>query len=78
MGMNTLARFLVIAGMVLILAGGVAYLLGRLNLPLGNLPGDIRIVRENFACLIPITTMILVSIVLSVLLNVILRLMNRK
>jgi hypothetical protein len=78
MGMNWLARFLVIAGVVLILAGGAAYLLGRLNLPLGRLPGDIRIVRENFACFIPITTMILVSIVLSVLLNVILRFMNRK
>ena len=47
MGMNTLARFLVIAGMVLILAGGVAYLLGRLNLPLGSLPGDIRIVARE-------------------------------
>ena len=76
--MNSLARFLVIGGVVLILAGGVTYLLGRLNLPLGHLPGDIRIVRENFACIIPITTMILVSIVLSVLLNIVLRLMNRK
>jgi D-aminopeptidase len=76
--MNSLARYLVIAGVVLLLAGGVAYLLGKLNLPVGHLPGDIRIVRENFACFFPLTTMILVSIVLSVLLNILIRLLNRK
>jgi hypothetical protein len=76
--MNSLARYLVIGGVLLIMAGGVAYLLGRLNIPLGHLPGDIRIARENFTCIFPVTTMILVSIVLSVLLNVILRLINRK
>jgi hypothetical protein len=74
--MNSLARFLVIAGVILIMAGGVAYLLGRLNIPLGHLPGDIRI--AGTCCIIPITTMILVSIVLSVLLNVILRITHRK
>jgi hypothetical protein len=76
--MNSLARYLVIAGVVLLLAGGVAYLLGKLNLPVGHLPGDIRIVRENFACFFPLTTMILVSIVLSVLLNILIRFLNRK
>jgi hypothetical protein len=76
--MNYLARFLVIAGIALIAAGGAVYLLGRLNLPLGRLPGDIRIQRENFTCLFPLTTMILLSVGLTVVLNVILRLLNRK
>jgi hypothetical protein len=76
--MNVLARSLVILGLILILAGGAVYLLGRLNLPLGRLPGDIRIQRDNFTCIFPVTTMILLSIGLSVLLNILLRLMNRK
>jgi len=76
--MSSLARILVILGVVLILAGGVVYLLGRLNLPLGRLPGDIRIQRENFTCIFPLTTMILLSIGLSVLINIVLRLLNRK
>jgi len=76
--MNSLARLLVILGVVLILAGGLVYLLGRLNLPFGRLPGDIRLQREDFSCFFPVTTMILLSIGLSVLLNIILRLLNRK
>lgn len=76
--MNSLARLLVILGVVLILTGGLVYLLGRLNLPFGRLPGDIRLQRENFSCFFPVTTMVLLSIGLSVLLNIILRLLNRK
>ena len=76
--MNNLARLLVILGVALILAGGVVYVVGRLNLPIGRLPGDIRIQRENFTCLFPVGTMILLSIGLSVLLNIVLRLLNRK
>ena len=76
--MNALARILVILGLIFLVAGGLVYLLGRLNLPLGRLPGDIRIQRDNFTCLIPVTTMILLSIGLSVLLNILLRLFGRK
>lgn len=76
--MNSLARLLVILGVVLILTGGLVYLLGRLNLPFGRLPGDIRLQREKISCFFPVTTMVLLSIGLSVLLNIILRLLNRK
>jgi hypothetical protein len=38
------------------------------SLPLGRLPGDIVIRREGFTFYLPITTMILVSLVLSLIL----------
>jgi len=38
---------------------------------LGHLPGDIVIHRENLTIYIPITTMLIVSVVLSVVLSVI-------
>jgi hypothetical protein len=38
------------------------------QLPLGRLPGDILIVRENFRFSFPLTSCILVSLVLSLLL----------
>jgi hypothetical protein len=60
------ARWLIILGVVLVVAGLLWPSLGRLGL--GRLPGDIVIERENFRLYLPITTSILVSIVLSLIL----------
>jgi hypothetical protein len=75
--MFNLARFLLIGGVILILASGVVYLLGRLNIPIGRLPGDIRLQTENMTCFIPLASMIVISVLLTILLNVIIRLMNK-
>jgi hypothetical protein len=57
----------------LLIAGvGLLAVLG-VRLPLGNLPGDIRIEGERGTIVIPLATMLLISIVLTVLLNVLLR-----
>lgn len=77
MKMETVARFVIIAGIVLIIAGAVLYGLAKLNLPLGRLPGDIRIEGKNGSFYFPLTTSILVSIVLSVLVNVIARFLKK-
>jgi hypothetical protein len=58
-------RFLIIAGIVAI-AFGVAWpWLARLGL--GRLPGDIQVERDGFSFYIPLTTTIVVSIVVSLL-----------
>jgi hypothetical protein len=70
-------------GKLLLLVGGLIFLLGVVltvggRLPwLGRLPGDIRIEREGFSCFIPIVTSILLSLLLTILLNVVIRLLNR-
>ena len=61
-----MARWMIILGVILIVAGLLWPWLGRLGL--GRLPGDIVIERENFRLYLPITTSILVSIVLSLIL----------
>lgn len=58
-------KLLVIAGLALLLAALFWPWLSRL--PLGRLPGDIVIERANSSFYFPITTMLLVSIVLSLL-----------
>ncbi|MDE0393779.1 MAG: DUF2905 domain-containing protein [Gammaproteobacteria bacterium] len=60
-------------GPVLVVLGGVLVLAGLLvwsNLAswIGHLPGDIRIVRPNTRIYIPITSMVILSIILSVVL----------
>ena len=75
--LESIGRFLIIAGVLLVLVGGVVLLASRFGLPLGRLPGDIRIQRENFTCLIPLATSLILSLVLTLLLNIVIRLLNR-
>lgn len=79
MDLQSIGRFLLFIGIGLAALGGVLMLVGRLPFldNLGNLPGDIRIQGEGFSCLIPIVSMILVSVILTVLINIVIRLINR-
>ena len=61
-----MARWLIILGVVLVVLGLLWPWLTKLGL--GRLPGDIVIKRENFRVYIPITTSLLISIVLSLVL----------
>ena len=66
--MPQLSKILVITGILLVIAGLLIWLAGdRLNW-IGRLPGDIRIERENMRFYFPITTMILVSLIVSFIL----------
>ena len=66
--MPPLGRFLIILGLVLVVLGLVITYSGLFSfLRLGRLPGDIHIKRDNFSFYFPITTSILVSIVLTLI-----------
>ncbi len=75
--MENFARLLVIGGILLILIGGGVYLAAKFGIPLGRLPGDIRIEGKNGSFYFPVVTSILVSVVLTILLNLILRWMKK-
>ena len=65
--MSSLARLLIQIGLILIVAGGVIFLLGRLGISLGNMPGDLTWRRRNVTVFFPIGTSILVSLLLTLL-----------
>jgi hypothetical protein len=69
--METFARYLMLGGMILFLIGGGVYLAAKFGIPLGRLPGDIRIEGENGSFYFPITSSILVSVVLTVVINLV-------
>jgi hypothetical protein len=75
--MFSFARLLMILGVSIFVIGGLIYLLGRMGIPVGRLPGDIRIQGENVTCFIPLATSILLSIILTVLINLVARYLNR-
>jgi hypothetical protein len=75
--MNQLTgKYLIIAGIIIALAGIIIFLFGnRLNF-LGRLPGDIRIERNGSGFYFPITTCILISVILTVIFKVVTWLMR--
>jgi hypothetical protein len=75
--MDNLGRYLIVGGLVLVLVGVGLYLASRLGLPLGRLPGDIRIQRGGSSFYFPLATSLLLSIILTVVLNVLLRAFRR-
>jgi hypothetical protein len=75
-GLDTMAKLLMLIGAALALLGGLLWLASKTPF-LGHLPGDMRIERPGFTCLIPLASSILISILLTLLLNIIARLINR-
>lgn len=75
--MENIARVLIILGLVLFVIGGLLFLLSRAGIPLGRLPGDIRIQTDSITCVFPLVTSIILSIVLTIVLNIIVRYLNR-
>ncbi len=64
-----MARAIMILGAVLLVVGAVLYYAPWLLNWFGKLPGDIRIASGRTRIYIPITSMVLVSIVLTILVN---------
>ncbi len=63
-------------GSVLIVTGGLLLFLGLImiaggKMPFGSLPGDISIEKGNFKFYAPITTFLIISIIVTVALNLI-------
>jgi uncharacterized membrane-anchored protein YitT (DUF2179 family) len=69
--MQPIGKILIIVGILIVIAGVVIYFAGDKLSWLGRLPGDIRIEKENVKFYFPITTMILVSVVLSAIIAII-------
>lgn len=71
-----IGKFIALAGAALLVLGGLIWLMGKVPF-LGNLPGDIRFQRGNMSCFFPLTTMILLSVLLTLVLNIVVRLLRK-
>ena len=64
-----MSRWLIIAGLILIVVGLVLHYAPWLLNWFGRLPGDIRSETGDTRVFIPVTSMLLVSVILTVLVN---------
>ena len=70
-----IGRVLVFVGVGLAILGVLLLVGGRLGL--GTLPGDVRVRGDGWGCFVPVTTTIILSLLLTLVVNVILRLLNK-
>ncbi len=64
-----MARILMLIGLLLFLAGALLWFFPNAFSWFGRLPGDINIESEHIRVFIPITSMLLISLLLSLILN---------
>ena len=65
--MERQGKIIILIGILVIVAGLIVWLFGDKLRFIGRLPGDIRIDRSNVKIFIPITTILLASVVLSLI-----------
>ena len=68
-----MGKWIMFAGLTLVVIGAVVHYAPWAVSWFGRLPGDIRIESENGRVFIPITSMIIVSVVLSILVSLLRR-----
>jgi hypothetical protein len=76
--LGNIAKIFLVIGAIFLVVGGMLYLAGRLNLPLGKLPGDFTIQGKGYTCFFPLATSIVLSILLSIILTIASRFIGRK
>jgi len=72
MDFSSLGKWIIVAGLGLVMVGLLVWLAGKSGLPFGDLPGDICIERPRVTIHFPIMTWILLSIILTALVNLVL------
>lgn len=70
--LSSLGKLLIALGALFIVLGAALWLGPKVPL-LGRLPGDILIKRDNFTFYFPLTTMLLLSLLLTLVLNLLWR-----
>lgn len=65
-GVSSIGKLLMLIGVILLALGAVLTFVGRIP-GVGRLPGDIVVKRGNFTFFFPVTTCIILSIILSLL-----------
>ena len=68
-----MAKLLIIAGLGIALVGALMLFFPGIFSWFGKLPGDVRVEKGSTLFSFPITTMILISVVLTILLNLFFR-----
>lgn len=77
MPFETFGKWLVATGVMLLAVGAGLWAAARFGLPLGRMPGDLRVEGRDFSFHLPLATCIVASIVLTLIVNLFWRIFHR-
>jgi hypothetical protein len=63
-------KYIMVIGAAILIIGAIVYFFGGSLKWFGHLPGDIRIEKKNFSFYFPITTLILINLVIFLLFRI--------
>jgi len=67
---SQLGKYLILIGGAILIIGVIVYFFGNGLKWIGHLPGDIRIEKANFSFYFPITTLIIINLVIYLILRI--------
>ena len=71
-----MAKFLITTGLLIIFLGIFIHFFGDKMHWIGNMFGDIKIIKSNYRFYFPITSMVIISIILTLIINFFIRFFN--
>ncbi len=67
--MQQAGKYIIVFGVIILIIGLIVYFLGDKFSWFGNLPGDIKYKHDNVFIYFPITSMLILSVILTIILN---------
>lgn len=77
MDSSTIGKWIIFLGLGISLLGALIWGGTKVGLPLGKLPGDMRIAKEKFALYFPLVTSLVLSLFLTMIINLVIWLFRR-
>ena len=71
-----LAKILIFFGILLLTIGVLLHFFGNFFSWVGSLPGDIKVKNENFSIYLPLTSMIVLSLLLNIIIKLYMKLFS--
>ncbi|MBK7636939.1 MAG: DUF2905 domain-containing protein [Saprospiraceae bacterium] len=66
-----IGKWIILAGILIAIGGIIWYFFGDKLGFLGNLPGDFKVEKENFRFYFPLTTLILISVLINIIIRIV-------
>jgi len=78
MDSSNIAKWIIFLGFGIVILGLIVWVGSKIGIPIGKLPGDIRVQKEKFALYIPLVTSLILSLFFTIVINLVIWLFRNK